>query len=49
MLDFTEVWWLSRENVLNRFFEMKALMEKDGMAVRGLNDPKMVQGLSSPW
>lgn len=46
VLYFTEVWWLSRENVLNRFFEMKALMEKDGMAVRGLNDPKWFKDLA---
>ncbi|XP_042589393.1 general transcription factor II-I repeat domain-containing protein 2-like [Cyprinus carpio] len=44
VLYFTEVRWLSRGNVLKRFFELraevKAFMEKDGMAVPLLSDSK---------
>ena len=44
VLYFTEVRWLSRGNVLKRFFELrsevKAFMEMDGVAVPVLSDPK---------
>lgn len=44
VLYFTEVRWLSRGNVLKRFFELraevKAFIEKDGMAVPLLSDSK---------
>ncbi|KAL7868649.1 hypothetical protein SRHO_G00100330 [Serrasalmus rhombeus] len=44
VLYFTEVRWLSRGNILKRFFELraevKAFMGKDGVAVPMLSDPK---------
>ena len=44
VLYFTEVRWLSKGNVFKRFFELreevKAFMEKDGMDVPVLSDPK---------
>ena len=44
VLYFTEVRWLSRRNMLKRVFELraevKAFMEKDGVAVPVLSDPK---------
>ncbi|CAM4310057.1 unnamed protein product [Leuciscus chuanchicus] len=50
VLYFTEVRWLSRGNVLTRFFELKAevkaFMEKDGMAVPVLSDPKWLMDLA---
>ncbi len=50
VLYFTEVCWLSRGNVLKRFFELraevKAFMEKDGMAVPVLSDPKWLMDLA---
>ncbi len=50
MLYFTEVRWLSRGNVLKRFIELraevKALMEKDGMAVPVLSDSKWLMNLA---
>ncbi|KAK7161663.1 hypothetical protein R3I94_004364 [Phoxinus phoxinus] len=50
VLYFTEVRWLSRGNVLKRFFELraevKAFMEKDGMAVPVLSDPKWLMDLA---
>lgn len=50
VLYFTEVRWLSRGNVLKRFFELraevKAFMEKDGVAVPALSDPKWLMDLA---
>ncbi|XP_073681619.1 general transcription factor II-I repeat domain-containing protein 2A-like [Garra rufa] len=50
VLYFTEVRWLSRGNVLKRFFELraevKAFMEKDGVAVPLLSDPKWLMDLA---
>ncbi|XP_076850343.1 general transcription factor II-I repeat domain-containing protein 2A-like [Brachyhypopomus gauderio] len=50
VLYFTEIRWLSRGNVLKRFFELraevKAFMEKDGMAVPVLSDPKLIMDLA---
>ncbi|RVE60969.1 hypothetical protein OJAV_G00165900 [Oryzias javanicus] len=50
VLYFTEVRWLSRGNVLKRFFELRAevkdFMEKDGMAVSVLSDPKWLMDLA---
>lgn len=50
VLYFTEVRWLSRGNVLKRFFELraevKAFMEKDGVAVPVLSDPKWLMDLA---
>ncbi|KAM9391450.1 general transcription factor II-I repeat domain-containing protein 2-like [Pholidichthys leucotaenia] len=50
VLYFTEVRWLSRGNVLKRFFELraevKAFMEKDGIAVPVLSDPKWLMDLA---
>ncbi|KAM6943949.1 general transcription factor II-I repeat domain-containing protein 2A [Lycodopsis pacificus] len=50
VLYFTEVRWLSRGNALKRFFELraevKAFMEKDGMAVPVLSDPKWLMDLA---
>lgn len=50
VLYFTEVHWLSRANVLKRFFELraevKALTEKDGMTVPTLSDPKRLMDLA---
>lgn len=50
VLYFTKVRWLSRGNVLRRFFELraevKAFMEKDGVAVPMLNDPKWLMDLT---
>ncbi|KAL6466076.1 hypothetical protein MHYP_G00262090 [Metynnis hypsauchen] len=50
VLYFTEVRWLSRGNVLKRFFELraevKAFMEKDGVAVPMLSDPKWLMDLA---
>ncbi len=50
MLYFTKVRWLSRGNVLKRFIELraevKACMEKDGMAVPVLSDPKWLMNLA---
>ncbi|KAM9305583.1 general transcription factor II-I repeat domain-containing protein 2-like [Gastrophryne carolinensis] len=47
---FTEVRWLSRGNVLKRFFELraevKAFMEKDGASVPLLSDPKWLMDLA---
>ncbi|KAK0154547.1 General transcription factor II-I repeat domain-containing protein 2 [Merluccius polli] len=44
VLYFTEVRWLSRGNMLKRFFELrnevKAFMEQDGMEAPELSDPK---------
>ena len=44
VLHFIEVRWLSRGNILKRFFELraevKAFMEKDEVAVPVLSDPK---------
>ena len=49
VLYFTEVRWLSRGNVLRRIFELgeevKAFMEKDGVAVPVLSDPKWLVDL----
>ena len=49
-MTFTEVRWLSRGNVLKRFFELraevKAFMEKNGMAVPVLSDPKWLMDLA---
>lgn len=50
VLYFTEVRWLSRGKILKRFFELraevKAFMEKDGMTVPVLNDPKCLMDLA---
>ena len=50
VLYFTEVRWLSRGNVLKRFFELRAeviaFMEKVGMAVPVLSDPKWLMDLA---
>ncbi|XP_071979042.1 general transcription factor II-I repeat domain-containing protein 2-like [Engystomops pustulosus] len=50
VLYFTEVRWLSRGNVLKRFFELraevKAFMEKDGASVPLLSDPKWLMDLA---
>ncbi|KAM4611569.1 general transcription factor II-I repeat domain-containing protein 2-like [Polymixia lowei] len=50
VLYFTKVRWLSRGNVLKRFFELrvevKAFMEKAGMAVPVLSDPKWLMDLA---
>jgi len=50
VLYFTEVRWLSRGNVLRRFFELreevKAFMEKDRVAVPVLSDPKWLMNLA---
>ncbi|XP_067096949.1 general transcription factor II-I repeat domain-containing protein 2-like [Osmerus mordax] len=50
VLYFTEAHWLSRGNVLKRFFELraevKAFMEKNGMAVPVLSDPKWLMDLA---
>lgn len=50
VLYFTEVRWLSRGDVLKRFFELraevKAFMDKDGMAVPVLSDPKWLMDLA---
>lgn len=50
VLYFTEVRWLSRGNVLKRFFELRAevkdFMEKDGVAVPVLTDPKWLMDLA---
>ncbi|XP_074513446.1 general transcription factor II-I repeat domain-containing protein 2A-like [Sebastes fasciatus] len=50
VLYFTEVRWLSRGNVLKRLFELraevKAFMEKDGVAVPVLSDPKWLMDLA---
>ncbi|KAF1388875.1 hypothetical protein PFLUV_G00067390 [Perca fluviatilis] len=50
VLYFTGVRWLSRGNVLKRFFELraevKAFMEKDGVAVPVLSDPKWLMDLA---
>ena len=46
----SEVCWLSRGNVLKRFFELRAeviaFMEKVGMAVPVLSDPKWLMDLA---
>ena len=50
VLCFTEVRWFSRGNVLKRFFELraevKAFMQKDGVAVPVLSDPKWLMDLA---
>uniref|UniRef100_A0A669DFX6 SPIN-DOC-like zinc-finger domain-containing protein n=1 Tax=Oreochromis niloticus TaxID=8128 RepID=A0A669DFX6_ORENI len=50
VLYFTEVRWLSRGNVLKRFFELraevKAFMEKDGVSLPVLSDPKWLMDLA---
>lgn len=50
MLYFTKVRWLSSGKVLKRFFqlraEVKAFMEKNGMAVSVLSDPEWLMDLA---
>ncbi|KAM9781380.1 general transcription factor II-I repeat domain-containing protein 2-like [Syngnathus typhle] len=50
VLYFTEVRWLSRGSILKRFFELRAevkdFMEKDGVAVPVLSDPKWLMDLA---
>ena len=50
VLYFTEVRWLSRENVLKRLFELRAevkdFMETHGVAVPVLSDPKWLMDLA---
>ncbi|KAF7249276.1 Rho guanine nucleotide exchange factor 37 [Varanus komodoensis] len=50
VLYYTKVHWLSGGNVLKRFFELRAevktFMEKDGMAVPVLRDPKWLMDLA---
>ena len=50
VLYFIEARWLSRGKVLKRFFELraevKAFMEKDGMTVSVLSDPKWLMDLA---
>lgn len=49
VLYFTEVRWLSRGNVLKRFFDLRAevkdFMENNGVAVPVLSDPKWLMDL----
>ena len=50
MLYYTEVHWLSRGSVLKRFFELRAevkdFMERHGVAVPVLSDPKWLMDLA---
>ncbi|XP_069792252.1 LOW QUALITY PROTEIN: general transcription factor II-I repeat domain-containing protein 2-like [Narcine bancroftii] len=50
VLYFTKVRWLSRGNILKRYFELraevKAFMEKDGVAVPVLSDSKWLMDLA---
>uniref|UniRef100_A0A8D2IX21 HAT C-terminal dimerisation domain-containing protein n=1 Tax=Varanus komodoensis TaxID=61221 RepID=A0A8D2IX21_VARKO len=50
VLYYTKVRWLSRGNILKRFFELRAevktFMEKDGVAVPVLSDPKWLMDLA---
>lgn len=50
MLYFTKVRWLSSGKVLKRFFELraevKAFMEKNGMAISVLSDPEWLMDLA---